>query len=242
MRGEQGLAHPGIGAMQRQGQRRLDGLLWQALEDTPVAYRRKHEVFVAYAPIGAQNVYRLEHVVQVVRRLAHPHENHFLHCPDAPRQRDLGDDFRTAELAQQPALARHAKDTANRTSDLARNAQSITRQQDALHHLPIGQGDEQPRRAIRSGVLRTHPREAIQRLLDPWQAIADRQREEIFTALMACAGIQRLPVEPGTGQPSDMDRLGAEFGKLLVDIVDAHRARILAKRPGWVCSVLAVNR
>lgn len=53
---------------------------------------------------------------------------------------------------------------------------------------------------------------------------------------MARTRVQWLPLKPGARYPSDMDRLGANLGELLMKILDAHRARILAKHRDGVCS------
>ena len=54
-------------------------------------------------PVGAEQLDRLEHVVEVVRRLAHAHEHDLPHRRRRARERDLRDDLGAAELAQQAA-------------------------------------------------------------------------------------------------------------------------------------------
>ena len=50
--------------------------------------------------ITAAQIDRLEHVFQVVCRLAHAHENHLAYSLQPTRQHHLGDDLGAAELAQ----------------------------------------------------------------------------------------------------------------------------------------------
>jgi hypothetical protein len=113
------LAQFGIGGVQRQRQGGFDPLCRQALEHPRVANGGKHQVALADTAFGAEQVDRLQHVIQVVRRFAHAHEDHFLHRAKAPRQSHLGDDLGGAQLAQQAALAGHAEHAAHRATDLA---------------------------------------------------------------------------------------------------------------------------
>ncbi len=66
----------------------------QALEHARVAHRREHQVLVADAAFRAEQLDGLEHVVEVVRGLAHAHEHHLASpaargapAPPAPRSR-----------------------------------------------------------------------------------------------------------------------------------------------------------
>jgi hypothetical protein len=101
-----------VAAVQRQRQRRLDAAERQALEDAAIAHRRQHQLLVADAAAGAEEVDRLEHGIEVVRRLAHAHEDHLGHRAQAARERDLGDDLGAAELALEAAQAGHAEHAA----------------------------------------------------------------------------------------------------------------------------------
>ncbi len=82
-RGSKRCAQAGVGGMQRQRQRRLHAAQRQPLEHPGIADGGKHQVLVADAARRAEQVDRLEHGVQVVRRLAHAHEHHLVHAARA---------------------------------------------------------------------------------------------------------------------------------------------------------------
>ena len=140
---QQLLAQLSPGGVQRQSQRRLDAAQRQALKHSAVAHGREHQILVPDVAGSAQQLDRLDHVVEVVRGLAHAHEHHLLDRPQRARQRHLGDDLGAAHLAQQPALAGHAKHASHRAANLAGHAQAVTRQQHALNGLAIGQRHQQ---------------------------------------------------------------------------------------------------
>jgi hypothetical protein len=146
--GSSSRAQLGVRRVQRQRQRRLDAALRQPLEHARVADRREHQVLVADAALRAEQLDGLEHVVEVVRRLAHAHEHDLLHGAPRARQRHLRDDLGAADLAQQAVAAGHAEHAADRAADLRRHAQAVARQQHALHRLAVGELDEQARRAV----------------------------------------------------------------------------------------------
>ncbi|MCY1222938.1 hypothetical protein D9M68_453150 [compost metagenome] len=108
---------------------------------------------MADAAIGAQQVDGFEHVIQVVRRLAHSHEHYLLHWPEAAGEGDLGDDLGTAHLAQQATLAGHAEHAAHCAADLGGNAKTVAGQQHAFHHLAVAQRHQQPGRTVDAGVF-----------------------------------------------------------------------------------------
>ncbi|MNJ73919.1 hypothetical protein D3C77_707790 [compost metagenome] len=85
--------------MQRQGQGRSNLLSWEPLEDAGVAYGREHQVLVAYSALGAQQLDGLQNILQIVCRLAHAHEHHFLYGPKAASKGDLRNDLGAGELA-----------------------------------------------------------------------------------------------------------------------------------------------
>ncbi|MCY1543727.1 hypothetical protein D9M68_795560 [compost metagenome] len=110
---------------------------------------------------GAEQVDGFEHVVEVVRRFTHAHEDDFLHRAQTPRQHDLGEDFHARDLADQTALASHAEAAADRAADLGGDAEPVARQQHAFHHLSVGEFNEQAR-AVVAGVLGADAGEAVQ--------------------------------------------------------------------------------
>jgi hypothetical protein len=140
---QQARAQRRVGAVQREGERRLDAALRQAREGAPVADGREDEALVADAAGGAEQVDRLEHRVEVVRRLAHAHEDDLRHRPQAARERDLGDDLGAAELALEAADAGHAEGAADRAADLRRDAQPPARQQHRFDAGAVGEADEE---------------------------------------------------------------------------------------------------
>ncbi len=219
--------------MQRQRQRRLDVLPRQALEHAQVADGGEHQVLVADAAVGAEQVDGLQHVVEVVRRLAHAHEHHLLHRPETAGEGDLGDDLGAADLAQQAALAGHAEHAAHRAADLGRHAQTVPGQQHALDHLPVGQLDQQARRAVGTGVLGTQPRQAGDFLAQCRQRRAHRQREIVLGRTVARPAVECPAVQPGAQDPPAVAGLGAAGGETGVEVLDAHRARILPLARRW---------
>ena len=111
--------------MQRQRQRRLHASARQALEHAAVPHGGEHEILVPQAADRPEQLDRLEHIVEVVCRLAHPHEHHLAHRPEAASQHDLGQDLGAAKLPYQALAPRHAEDAADRAADLGGHAQSI---------------------------------------------------------------------------------------------------------------------
>ena len=145
---------------------------------------------MADAAVGAEQVDGFEDVVEVVRRLAHAHEHHFLHRSPAARQDHLGDHLQTADLAQQAAAAGHAEHTADRAADLGRDAQPTARQQHAFHHLPVGQFHQQARRAVARRMLAVQAGDAFQFRGYLGQTMAHAQRQEVLGPLAGGAGIE----------------------------------------------------
>jgi hypothetical protein len=59
------------------------------------------------------------------------------------------------------------------------------------------------------------------------QGIAHRQWQKVLGLLVTRAGVQRLALQPGTGDPPDVQGLGTEIGEVLVKVVNMHGARML---------------
>jgi hypothetical protein len=179
-RGSRRARRAALGAVQRQRQRRLHAPGRQALEDAPVADGREHQRLVADAALGAEQLDRVQHRVQVVRRLAHAHEDDLAHAPQRARQRHLGDDLGAAELALQPADAGHAEQAADRAADLRRHAQAVARQQHGLDGLAVGEVDQQPLAAVGGRVPAAQPRQAGELVGQRRQRLAQRARQEVL--------------------------------------------------------------
>ena len=104
--------------VQRQGQGGLDTALRQSLKHPRIAYGGKHQIFVTDVAHRAQQLNGLHHRVQVVRGLAHAHEDHFFDWPERAGQRHLGHDLGAAHLADQALTPGHAKHAAHRAAHL----------------------------------------------------------------------------------------------------------------------------
>ena len=93
----------------------------------------------------AQQIDGLQNLIQVVRGLAHAHEDHFFDGSQGARQCHLGHDLGAADLPNQPFSAGHAKHATDGTTHLAGHTQAISWQQHAFHRLPIVQTHQQTR-------------------------------------------------------------------------------------------------
>jgi hypothetical protein len=142
----------------------------------------------------AQQFDRLHHRFEVVRRLAHAHEDDLAHGLEAARQRHLGDDLGAAQLALQPALPGHAEQTADRTAHLAADADTVARQQHAFDGLAILQRQQQPCRAVFCGVLRLQAQQAGELGPESRQRFAQLPRQEVLW--LALASVQRQGLRP----------------------------------------------
>ena len=202
----------------------FDALPGQRLEHARVAHRREHQVLVADAALGAEQIDGFEHVLEIVRRLAHAHENHLLHRAHAPRQHHLGQDLHAGDLPDQAALAGHAEATAHRAADLGRDAKPIARQQHAFHHLPVGQFDQQAR-AIVAGMLGSDAGQAVQLRRQGGHGVAQRQRQEVLGVAPPRALVQRLALQPDAHEPAAMHGQGIKGGETLVEVGVAHGER-----------------
>ena len=178
--GQQVLAQLGLGGVQRNRQSGLDPAQRQALKDPGIPHRREDQVLVPDIALRAQQINRLQHIVQIVRRLAHAHENHFVNGPQSARQRHLGKDFTTAQLTQEPPLTRHAKLATHGTTDLAGNTEPAARQQHALHALPVLQAHQQAHRTVFAGVAALQHRQVFQGLRQPRQGRTQCSGHERF--------------------------------------------------------------
>ena len=230
-------AQGGVRRMQRERQRRLDTTLRQPLEHAPIANRREHQVIVADRAFGAEQLDRIKHVIEVVRRLAHAHEDDFLHGTTAARQHHLRDDLGTADLAQQSVAAGHAEQAPNGATDLRRNAHTVARQEHAFHRLTIGELDEQACRTVVARMLGTHARQPVQFSGQLRERRADAERQEVFRPMPPRAAVDRPRLQPGAENALLMARLGAAVAQALtkfvelverMNVVDAHGRRMLA--------------
>ncbi|MNT05883.1 hypothetical protein D3C72_1405270 [compost metagenome] len=181
---------------------------------------------------GAEQVDGFEHVVEVVRRFTHAHEDDLLHRAQTPRQHDLSEDFHARDLADQAALAGHTEAAADRAADLGGNAEPVARQQHAFHHLPVGEFDEQAR-AVVAGVFGADASKAVQFCRQGRHGVAQRQRQKILGAPPSRAHVERLPFQPDAHDPATMDGQGAESGEALVEVGVAHGGRILPCPLEW---------
>lgn len=210
-----------LGRVQGKSQRRLDALPWQGIEDTRVAHGGKHQVLVADIALGTEQVNGLEHVFEVVRRLSHAHEDHFLHRAQASRQHHLGQDFHARDLAYQAALACHAEAATDGTANLGGNAKPVARQQHALHHLAIGKRHEQAGTIV-AGMFRMDASQAVQLCRECRQGVAQGARQEMFGSPPLRTAIERLPTQPGTQDPALVNRQGVEGSEALGEVGEAH--------------------
>jgi hypothetical protein len=153
--------------------------------------------------------------------LAHAHEHHLLHRAPAARERHLGDDLGAAQLAQQTIAPGHAEHAADRAAHLRRHAQSVARQQHALHGLAVGQLHQQALGAVVGGVGRTHLRERAVVTDQRGQRVAQRQRQEVRGTPRAAVGRQRL--QPVAQHQRLVRRAGAAVAHALPQFVQAHR-------------------
>jgi hypothetical protein len=202
--------------VQRQRQRRLDAAERQALEDAASPTVEQHELLVADAAAGAEQLDRLEHGVEVVRRLAHAHEDDLRHRRAGARERDLRDDLGAAELALEAARP------SCRTRSRPRSRPGSTRtgrRAAAARPRPSGRRRGRPggaREPSALGVIAAQHRQRAQIGLERGQRVAQRERQEVFGPL-----------------PSARLRLGARplaQHALLVDRPCAGGAQAPAKR------------
>jgi FKBP-type peptidyl-prolyl cis-trans isomerase FkpA len=131
---------------------------------------------------GTEQVDRVEHRIEVVRRLAHPHEDHLGHRAQTAGERDLGDDLGTAELALEAADAGHAEHAADRAPDLARHAQAAARQQHGLDRAAVREADQKAPRPVGTEMVGTQHGERMQLGFERRQRRAQRQRQEVGRA------------------------------------------------------------
>ncbi len=174
------------------------------------------------APSVPSSSIAVDHRVEVVRGLAHAHEDHLVHPAQAARERDLGDDLATVELAQQAVLAGHAEHAAHRAADLGGHAQALARQQHALDRLAVGELDQQPG-AVLAGVLGAHAGQCAERGLE----LGQRGLQGLGQAIGfgARAGVERVPLQPGAQQAGLVAGSGAERAQMLAEEFDFHGAR-----------------
>ena len=85
----------------------------------------------------AQQFDGLQHIVKIMGRLTHAHEDHFFHGPHLACQGDLRHHFTASQLANQTRLTGHAKHTTDRTPDLTGHTQPIAWQQHTFNRLTV---------------------------------------------------------------------------------------------------------
>jgi len=214
--GQQAAAQGRIRGVQRQGQRRLDGRLRQPFEHAPVADGRKHQILVADAPFDAQERNGFEHVVQVVRRLAHAHEHDLLHRPAAARQHRLRNDLRAVHLTQQACATGHAEHAPHRTPHLRGYADAIARQQHAFHRLPVRERHQQAHRPVFARMLGMHARQHIELGEQTGQGRAHGLRQEILGTPMPV--VERTPLRPGAQHAAFVTGSGTEQPETFAEV------------------------
>ena len=178
---------------------------------------------MADAALDAEQLDRRQHVVEVVCRLAHAHEDDLAHRAPHARQHHLRDDFGAAELAQQPALAGLAEHATDGAAELCRDAHAVARQQHAFHRLAVGEFDQQARRAVGAGVSGAQPRERFQFGEQGRQGRARFERQEVFGPAFAAALRQR--VRPQAQHAVLVAWFGAMSAQALAQGVDLHGGR-----------------
>jgi hypothetical protein len=93
----------------------------------------------------------VQHVLQVVRRLAHAHVEHAVDAHRAARVDHLLDDLERREIALQAEQAARTETTADRAADLRRDADGAHRHRDRLDELVVGEADHEARGAVGGG-------------------------------------------------------------------------------------------
>ncbi len=229
--GQQPLAQRRLGGVQGQGQRGLDAALGQTLEDTRIAHGGKHQILVTDIALRAQEVDGLQHVVQVVSRFAHAHEDDLAHRAAAARQNHLGDDLGALDLTQQALATGHTEHAADCAADLGGHAQAVAREQHALHGLPVGEIDQQALGAILRGVHGAHARQGFEFLREFRQGLAQGLRHEILEP--ATAAILRLGLRPPTQHPFFVHGSRAQGAQSLSQGLNPHAAS-LTRSPGRI--------
>ena len=81
-----------------------------------------------------------------MRRLAHSHQNYFLHRRISHGVLDLTGNLQIAQLSDQTAFSGHTEDAADSTSDLRGYTDAFSRKKHAFNQLAVG-GFENPARA-----------------------------------------------------------------------------------------------
>ena len=163
---------------------------------------------MADAARGAQQIDGFEHVVQVVRRLAHAHEHHAFDRPAFAGQHHLSDDLATAQLALQTVSPGHAEQATHGTANLGGDTQTIARQQDALHRLAVIQFHQETNGASRARVFGAQAGQTGQFSVQFGQGLAQALGQKILGATVA--GIDRQHARPGLEQALLVFLLGAQ--------------------------------
>ncbi len=179
-------------------------------------------------PFASEQIDGREHVVEVVRGLAHAHEHDLAHAAQRSRQRHLGHDFRASEVSLQTIASGHAERTTDRTAHLRRNAQALFGQQHAFDGLAIGELEEQALGAVLGRVARAQAGKAAELVRDSGQRIAQRTRQERLGR--ARSRVERERPGPRPQHQPRVARLGAERRKALVHVFESH-GRVFGGRP-----------
>jgi hypothetical protein len=213
-------AQLGVGGVQRQRQRRLHRAARQPLEDAAVADGGEDQVLVADVAQRAEQLDRLEHVVQVVGRLAHAHEHHLFHRPQPLRASATW-----ATISALPSWrSRPSRPVMQKVQPTAQPTWVDT------HRPPAAAARSPPpgRRPVRQQQPGSRPRRrarcagarARAFLRERGQGVAQFKREEILRP--AAAEVERQRARPVAQHERFVRRLGADCAQALPDVVDLH--------------------
>ena len=170
--------------------------------------------------LGTQQLDRFHHIVQVMRRFTHAHEDDFFDGAQGARQHHLRHDLAAGHLPYQAVAARHAELAADGAADLARHAQAIARQQHAFHRLAVVQPHQQARRTVGARMGAEQLEHALQLGIERRQGLAHGQRQEVFGA--APALVVRLALYPVAQHALFVQGLGAQGAQALAEVIDLH--------------------
>ena len=194
----------------------------QPLEHAPVADRREHEVLVPDVALGAEQLDRVEHVVEIVRRLAHAHEHH-LATPGAASARARP--ARRSRRCRAGARGRPAPSCRTRSRPRSRPASRRTaRRRGSSTHSTVWpsasstSSRDEPSAAGCSERNRARPPSSA---AIAGEVAAQRRRE--VRAGAARSAVERQRTRPGAQHVPLVARLRAGGTQAFADLVDAHR-------------------
>jgi hypothetical protein len=165
-----------------------------------------------------QQLDRFQHVVQVVRRVAHAHERDLPDDAPGAGERHLRDDLRAPQLAREAVASCHAEHAPHRAARLGRDAHAVARQQHAFHRLAIGKLDQQPSGTVLARMFGAQARECLKLGQQRGQRGADPERKKILGTAVAAVLSQRLRPEPE--HVFLVAGLGAERAQARSDVFD----------------------